>query len=199
MTPEQYWISYLFSRQLNQILDVLPIAGNSTLKWILWRIFPKVFVLIPTSFSCYPLNLLLIFFEGHVAILTLKLNTDTQDYLIFYVTVFSMPNLKTQLAIRALKLSKTFSEPAKSAAQRNRPILCIHYMQDNALRRHSLFYLLQGDLSDQEGDGQGLRRPVNSIRTAAGFSGKSDFWCREWPARWKRELCAVPAVVRPGQ
>lgn len=107
--------------------------------------------------------------------MTLKLNTDTQDYLIFYVTVFLMPNLKTQLAIRALKLSKTFSEPAKRAAQRNTPILCIHYMQDTALRRHSLFYLLQGDLSDQEGDGQGLRRPVNSIPTAAGFSGKSDF------------------------
>ena len=119
-----------------------------------------------------------------------------------------MPNLKTQLAIRALKLSKTFSEPAKSAAQRNRPILCIHYMQDTALRRHSLFYLLgdylftiylQGDLSDQEGDGQGLRWPVNSIPTAAGLSGKSDFECREWPARWKRELRAVPAVVLPGQ
>lgn len=71
--------------------------------------------------------------------------------------------------IRALKLSKTFSEPEKSAAQRNTPILCIHYMQNTALHRHSLFYLLQGDLSDQEGDGQGLRSAVNSIPTAAGF------------------------------
>lgn len=110
--------------------------------------------------------------------MTLKQNTDTQDYLIYYVTVFLMPNLKTPLAIiaiRALKLSKTFSEPEKSAAQRNTPILCIHYMQNTALHRHSLFYLLQGDLSDQEGDGQGLRSAVNSIPTAAGFRVKSEF------------------------
>lgn len=76
------------------------------------------------SFSCYPLNLLLTFFEEHVAIVTLKLNTDTQDYLIFYVTVLLMPNLKTPLAIiaiRTLKLSKTFSEPAKSAVKEIRP------------------------------------------------------------------------------
>ena len=129
------------------------------------------------SFSCYPLNLLLTFFEEHVAIETLKLNRHSR--LIFYVTVLLMPNLKTQLAIiaiRALKLSKTFSEPAKSAVQRNTPILCIHYMQDTALHRHSLFYLLQGDLTDQEeGDGQGLRSAVNSIPTAPGFSVKSEF------------------------
>lgn len=30
--------------------------------------------------------------------MTLKQNTDTQDYLIYYVTVFLMPNLKTPLA-----------------------------------------------------------------------------------------------------
>ena len=49
-------------------------------------------------------------------------------------------------------------------------------MQDTALHRHSLFYLLQGDLTDQEeGDGQGLRSAVNSIPTAPGFSVESEF------------------------
>ena len=126
------------------------------------------------SFSCYPLNLLLTFFEEHVAIETLKLNRHS--WLIFYVTVLLMPNLKTQLAIiaiRALKLSKTFSEPAKSAVQRNTPILCISHLNISSSAA-SLFSCLQ---------------PFEGIRV---FSNKSALGFR-WPKYWNFSFSISPS------
>ena len=73
-----------------------------------------------------------------------------------------------------LTRSRTFSQPAKNAAQRNNPC-SVHPLHARHCTPSSLF-ILQGHLPDQgKREGQGLRRAVNSIPSAAALSVEARF------------------------
>ncbi|TKC51265.1 hypothetical protein EI555_010580, partial [Monodon monoceros] len=73
-----------------------------------------------------------------------------------------------------LTRSRTFSQPEKNSAQRNNPC-SVHPLYARHCTPSSLV-ILQGHLPDQgKREGQGLRRPVNSIPSAEGLSVEAKF------------------------